>query len=239
MSMMGRFRAISDSALNVLKNNPNLIKNLVSAHSFGAQTGEDSENEFEKLLSQVPLPAAAKKEFQKMTPEEKQQIENSMREEFGKLDPQILRSFRKLSGESYCAIESAGILPTDVAEELDIQKAWHGLHYLLCESGDPVPGVLGSSILGGKELGPDLGYGPARYLTVESLRSTASALNEISTDTLRARYNPARMTGLQIYPGVWDREDEDVEWLLLAFEDLRQYYFDAENQNRAMLLYIV
>ena len=51
------------------------------------------------------------------------------------------------------------------AEQLNIDKDWHGLHFLL--TGEPYPNEtpLAKAILGGTEIGDDISFGPARYLT--------------------------------------------------------------------------
>jgi hypothetical protein len=47
-------------------------------------------------------------------------------------------------------------------DDLDVDKAWHGIHFLLCGQAWESPFPLGF-ILGGEEVGDvDVGYGPAR-----------------------------------------------------------------------------
>ncbi|NUR82053.1 MAG: DUF1877 family protein [Terrabacter sp.] len=49
---------------------------------------------------------------------------------------------------------------------LDLDKSWHGIHFLLTgtdwSAGDA--GAAGGAILGGRPVGEDDGYGPARLL---------------------------------------------------------------------------
>lgn len=42
---------------------------------------------------------------------------------------------------------------------LDIHKSWHGLHWLLCQDARDGPEPLKHAVLGGEEIGEDLGYG--------------------------------------------------------------------------------
>ena len=58
---------------------------------------------------------------------------------------------------------------------LNLEKSWHVLHYLLTGKAEEAPGPLGNAILGGTEIGGDLGYGPARFLTPQQVREVAVA----------------------------------------------------------------
>ena len=60
---------------------------------------------------------------------------------------------------------------------ISIEKAWHGLHYLLCGEVEPGSRPLSQAILGGAEVGEDMGYGPARYFTLTQVAGIADELN--------------------------------------------------------------
>ena len=55
-------------------------------------------------------------------------------------------------------------------EMLSLEKAWHGVHYLLTGAAEPGPELRSQAVLGGVELGDDpegfSGYGPARYFKI-------------------------------------------------------------------------
>src|SRR5262245_26397413 len=64
--------------------------------------------------------------------------------------------------------------------ELDVDKAWHGIHFLL--TGTAWGGELpwGFVLRGGEALGDDdLGYGPARLLDAAQVREVAAALETL------------------------------------------------------------
>src|SRR5262245_43187400 len=79
----------------------------------------------------------------------------------------------KLDGEP---VESGG------GPVLDIHKSWHGLHWLLCQSAWDGPEPLKHAVLGGQEIGEDLGYGPARLVDGAKVRAVAEALAGIGHD---------------------------------------------------------
>lgn len=122
---------------------------------------------------------------------------------------------------------------------IDVDKAWHGIHYLLV--GDSWGGEppLANVVLGGTEIGDDFGYGPARYLTADEVCAAANALKDISPDVLRSRYVASELAKNEIYPEIWDDPDDDsVEYLASWYQTLRDYYLDAAAKNNAMLKYL-
>ncbi|MDS3859404.1 YfbM family protein [Thermosynechococcaceae cyanobacterium BACA0444] len=120
---------------------------------------------------------------------------------------------------------------------LDIDKDWHGLHYLLTGQAWESPGILGQVILGGQEVGDDLGYGAARLLTSEQVQVVAQALSHLSTDEFAAKFNPSQLNEADIYPGNW--EEADRPGLAESYENVASYYQDAAAQGQGMLLYLL
>lgn len=125
----------------------------------------------------------------------------------------------------------AMLYPDDDIEppnSMDLDKAWHGLHYLL--TGDPVDGEppLSLAILEGAEIGPELDYGPARYLTPDEVKTVAQALAALTPEALAQRYDPHEMEEKNVYPAMWAEEgDEGLEYLLSHYSALQQFYTDA------------
>ena len=130
----------------------------------------------------------------------------------------------------------------DPADELDVDKAWHGLHFLFTGdawSGDP---PLDFIVSGGAEVGDeDVGYGPARAFTSGEVREIAAALDKITRAELTRRFDAARMTELGIYPEIWDRDqadDDTLEYLLENFDLLKGFVARGSESGRGMLVYI-
>ena len=124
---------------------------------------------------------------------------------------------------------------------LDLEKAWHGLHYVLTGSVDIEPGVpaLGKAVLGGTEIGEDFsGYGAARYFAPAEVGEVAEALAASDEDEVMERFDPQRMASLQVYPFGWD-EPDDREWLLQSLRELRSFYSDAAANGRAIVTCLV
>ncbi|MBI2094267.1 MAG: YfbM family protein [Candidatus Omnitrophica bacterium] len=123
-------------------------------------------------------------------------------------------------------------------ELLDVDKAWHGLHFLL--TGDPWTGKppLAYAVLGGKEIGDDVGYGPVRFLTSEQVREASQALAVLPADELRKRFDPAQFKQADIYPEIWDENDEALTYLLENYLRLVQFYQNAAAKGNAVLFYL-
>ena len=124
---------------------------------------------------------------------------------------------------------------------LSLDKAWHGVHYVLCGEVEPGPALLSQAVLGGVPIGEDdegfSGYGPARYFTAAQVADLSRAFERPGLEQeAAARFDAGRMTDLQIYPG-WRVSDAD--WVMDAFQRLRAFYSDAAGQGRAIVTCLV
>lgn len=128
---------------------------------------------------------------------------------------------------------------TSDSRVLDIDKAWHGIHYLLTGSGEPTRDIGSLAIFGGREVGNDLGYGPARLLSPAEVKEVARVLKELSLEKLSSRYDPKKMEKLQIYPDIWVRDGKDAfDYLAEYYRKLSVFYEKAAASGSAMLLVI-
>lgn len=123
---------------------------------------------------------------------------------------------------------------------VDLDKAWHGIHWLLTRTawgGDP---PLAWAIVGGEDIGDDMGYGPARVVTPEQVREVAAALASLDDAGLAQRYDPEAMQAQQIYPTVWTRDGEEaLGYLQHYFHVLARFYADAAQRGDAVLQWIL
>jgi len=124
---------------------------------------------------------------------------------------------------------------TSGEEFLDLDKAWHGLHWLLTGTTDDASTPAGQAVLGGTELGEDWGYGPPRLLRPDDVRRVAGALDALTADDLRARFDPAAMTAADVYPFIWDEDDVFDEYLAPSYGSLRDFYARAASRGDAVL----
>ena len=124
--------------------------------------------------------------------------------------------------------------------ELDLDEAWHGIHFLL--TGTAVEGQAPLDFLerGGREVGEvDLGYGPARCFDSAQVRAIAQALAPIGAEQLRARFDPDRMRMLEIYPDIWDGqqgEKDPLGYVLSYYAELKAFLARVAALSHGMVL---
>ena len=120
------------------------------------------------------------------------------------------------------------------AKCLDLGKAWGVLHFLLTGEayGESFP--LGYAILVGYKVTDDI-HG-ATYLPAEDVKEVARALARISEDEFRERFDPAALRAAEVYRGAL--EEDDLDWLLPMFRDLKRFYRLAARKGRAILRHI-
>ena len=122
---------------------------------------------------------------------------------------------------------------------LSLDKAWHGVHYVLSGTVEPGAALLSRAVLGGTWIGEGFySYGPARFFTAAEVAELAAVLDDPGTEQEAAeRYDSRRMNELQIYPFGWD--DNGRAWILDALGDLRAFYSEAAARGRAVVTCLV
>lgn len=131
--------------------------------------------------------------------------------------------------------------PSGKRDVLSLDKAWHGVHYLLCGESEPGPTLLSQAVLGGSALGDDdegfSGYGPARYFTAEQVAQLAAQLSAPELEAEAAgRFDAGRMEELGIYPG-WKASEAD--WVMDGLRRLRDFYAEAARKGNAIVTCLV
>jgi hypothetical protein len=122
----------------------------------------------------------------------------------------------------------------------DLQKAWHGLHFLLTGSSGGGEGILSFLVAGGEPMGDvNLGYGPARFLRPGAVEELDAALSRISDEELWSRFDPARMEAEGVYPVIWDEPEEDLrDEYLMYFRKLTTFVHRAHQEGKALIVHI-
>jgi hypothetical protein len=117
---------------------------------------------------------------------------------------------------------------------ISLEKACHGVHYLMCGATDPGSTLLSQVVMGGTEVGEDLGYGPARYFEADKIPDIVRELTGAGLESeMQARFDPAQMTTAQIYPFGW--QPSDLKWVMDEFHKLRQFFIEAGAAKYAVI----
>ena len=123
---------------------------------------------------------------------------------------------------------------------IDIDKSWHGIHYLLTGQAEGGEGAVALAVFGGEEFGPEVGYGPARFLLPEQVVQIAGALSKIEASELAKRFNPKDMTAKDIYlTPMWERDgNEALDYALEYYQQLPVFYRDAASRGDAVIQWL-
>lgn len=153
-----------------------------------------------------------------------------------------IAALRANPGEVYAVIDGAYNAPEQGFVDLD--KAWHCLHYLLSGSAQAGQGPLAFLLAGGAAVGDeDLGgAGPARVFAASEVASIADALAEVTEPALLARFDPKKLEALSIYPGRWSalnlRSDYELGYYFGPFRELQRLTARARDQGLGMIVWI-
>jgi Domain of unknown function (DUF1877) len=126
-----------------------------------------------------------------------------------------------------------------------LDKAWHGIHYLLTGTAWEGEAPWNTLLAGGTEV-PDSdeewGYGPPRCVSAADTARFAQALAATTDDELAARFDPGDMGAKGIYPEIWDRppsEDDTLGYLMEYVAVLRKFVADVTARNKGLLIALV
>ena len=159
---------------------------------------------------------------------------------------QVMSSEEAVARERQKAVKGPGMLgrllgkkappPPPAAEPLvlaegegtivELDKTWHGVHWLLTGSAWEGEPPLDFILKGGTDLDYDGPWNsPPRTFSPAETRAIAEALARVSDDELRARYKPDEMLEAEIYPEIWDRQPDGAEdpqgYVMSALADVR------------------
>jgi hypothetical protein len=122
------------------------------------------------------------------------------------------------------------------AELLDIDKAWHAIHFLLTGVVEGGEAPLAWAVFAPTLIGEDVGEGPARVLMPDQVIEVSKALAPVTTDKLKRNCDWSVMNERQIFPGAWRKGDED--YIGDNFKQLKKFYESAAQRRMAVLQWI-
>ena len=106
----------------------------------------------------------------------------------------------------------------------DIDKAWHGIHFLLNTSaseGEPPLDFLlrGGAILLEQDWKAIVGIGlpDMRVFSIPEVNEISTRLSSISDRDFRAQYNPDALSSNKVYPWNWETRESFGSWLLARY----------------------
>lgn len=131
--------------------------------------------------------------------------------------------------------------PIQARDSVELQQAWHILHFLFCGVADEGDWPAGFLLSGGEEVGADHGYGPARLLAPELSREVAAFLRTLSFAGLDAAYVTADIESAGLYWKAYKAPNErqqQVQELWSLVEELNVFYEHTALEGDASLISI-
>ncbi|HEY2594998.1 MAG TPA: YfbM family protein [Chloroflexota bacterium] len=127
----------------------------------------------------------------------------------------------------------------DSCERLELQKAWHAIHFALNGSRLGGEAPLNFLVSEGTPVGEiDVGYGPARIFTSEEVRRLASELILIAPEEVGRRVDLQRLDAEGIYPGNWQSNGYDANYVVDNYRNMRDLVAHAASKGLGLILYI-
>jgi len=129
---------------------------------------------------------------------------------------------------------------TNRARVLDLEKTWNGIDFLLTRTDNDKNNPRSWVIFGRKDVGEDLGYGPARLLSPSDVKEIAMLLKEETPEKLALEYDPKLMDKQGIYPQIWVRDGQEaLSWLLGYYKQLVVFYGNAAKNGQGVLIVLL
>jgi hypothetical protein len=117
---------------------------------------------------------------------------------------------------------------------LSLDKDWHVVHYLLAGRADGVTDGVGMAVLGGEDLGEDLGYGPARLLDPTAVRAVAADFGRLPPAAILARWDRRAMERADVYSAEGAGKGIASRRLVM----LAAFYAAAAKEGKAVLAWL-
>lgn len=161
----------------------------------------------------------------------------SMCASFASIDRNLIVRLQRDPSLIHELIEAQG---EGAPEILDIDRSWHGIHFVLTGSAEGGEGPLAAAVFGGEEIGDDIGYGPARLLMPQEVQAVASALLDLGPEAFESRYDPEALTAEGIYPdGIWSEDPAAArDYLVDNFKELQGFYARSSRAGAGILMWV-
>jgi len=133
------------------------------------------------------------------------------------------------------------LFPDDVddpfEDQISLEKEWHAIHFFLTGELERDGSIEGEAILGGQEIGSDLGYGPARLINPTNVKAIADALESVDFLEWANEYDENSENADKVYGGI-SKEPFALDHQNGLFRKLNKMYGDAAKNNQAVLAYL-
>jgi hypothetical protein len=131
--------------------------------------------------------------------------------------------------------------PREEGDEVDLDKSWHLMHFLLTGSGDGTGGPTSFLIEDWPEVGDvEIGWGKAWAIDAGGVRRFHDALRDLDEDALLARFDTEKMKAEDVYlaDAFEGDEAEGCNYVLHHLSVLRTFVAEAARRNCGAIGYL-
>lgn len=125
---------------------------------------------------------------------------------------------------------------------LEIDKAWHAIHFTLTGETDEsdTNNFLSKLVFSGNPVSDeDVGYGSAMEITADEVKRIHLSIRDITKSDFHHEFNVQKMAKNDIYPVTEDEdENEFFEYVWQYFELLNSFFARASQNANCILFYI-
>jgi hypothetical protein len=125
----------------------------------------------------------------------------------------------------------------------DLEKSWHGIHYLLTGSAWEGEPPLDFLVDGGRQVGRiDIEHGPVRAFRASGAQAIYQSLSSLSPYELRKRFNARDMAAKEIYPDIWTGaalEEDSLRYLMDNLDKLRAFLRQTVEAKLGIVVFLV
>ena len=122
------------------------------------------------------------------------------------------------------------------ADFLDIDKSWHGIHFLLTGAVTGGDAPLAWVVFAPTSIGEEVDHATARLLKPDEVVAVSKALAPITADKLKRKCDWTVMNDREIYPQGWRSGDE--AYIAENFHSLKKLYESAARRHMAIVQWI-
>ncbi|MCU4358170.1 YfbM family protein [Acinetobacter ursingii] len=125
---------------------------------------------------------------------------------------------------------------TSIRSKLNLGETWQVLHALLTKDLDQQHALQFAIEAEYAFSHPSLSVAHVRYNPVIEVDEIAKALEQISMDNFKHRYDPAWLNQHKLFPFQWGKDvDKEQRELLMLFGQLKNFYELAKQHNHAVI----
>lgn len=159
------------------------------------------------------------------------------------IDDFLLKQLEKLDNHSLSTKIDNMLDSDDIYPFCDIDTIWNGLYFLISSKEDPVyDKTIFEDYAKSAFIFGDITFNSEEYIAYVKKEEISKILEEIEKiDINKLNFDPKIFNQKQIFPNMWLKEDKELlfEQLEMAFDELKNFFYEAKEENKNILITIM